>query len=120
MLETVDIPAAVAGRDDLRLWLTAGEHDYFGEADQRAILDASPSPAALKRLVLIPGGGHGDHWRWAGNDQLIRDFLAAASPHGHVREAAPRQARRSFLIPAACAVSGAAYFLLRRRRRLAA
>src|SRR5439155_18190318 len=59
MLEQVDIPAAVAKRDDLLIWLTAGDHDYFGEDDQRAILAASASPQALKRFTLIPNTWHG-------------------------------------------------------------
>jgi pimeloyl-ACP methyl ester carboxylesterase len=87
MLEQVDIPSAVAKRDDLMIWLTAGERDYFGEDDQRAILAASPSPAEKKQFTLIPGVEHGGQWRWSGNDNLIRSFLAAATntPSPHVR-----------------------------------
>ena len=80
MLEHVDIPTAVAKRDDLLVWLTAGDHDYFPEADQRAILGASASPESMKRFELIPNTGHGGQWRWSGNDPLIRSFLAAAAP----------------------------------------
>ena len=122
MLEQVDIPAAVAKREDLRVWLTAGEHDYFGEDDQRAILNASPSPERLKRLVIIPGGSHGDHWRWAGNDELIREFLDATGQRDAL-PALPRGRRVSLFIPIACVASGAAcvgYLLFRRHRRTAA
>ena len=78
MLQEVDIPTAVARRDDLLLWLTAGEHDYFPESDQRMIMTASASPDWLKKLVIIPGAHHGEQWKWAGNDALIREFLATA------------------------------------------
>src|SRR5687767_3698554 len=47
MLRAVDLPTDVTRRNDLRLWIVAAEHDVFPVADQRAILDASPSPAAL-------------------------------------------------------------------------
>ena len=123
MLEQVDIPAAVALRDDLRVWLTAGEHDYFDETDQRAILSASRSPDELKRVVIIPGGYHGDHWRWAGNDPLIREFIDEVSPRS-VAFASPHARRASRIVPAvavvASGVAGVGYFFLRRYRRSAA
>jgi hypothetical protein len=80
MLQEVDIPTAVAKRDDLLLWLTCGDSDYFPEADQRAILAASASPESMKRFELIPNMGHGGQWRWSGNDPLIRAFLEAGAP----------------------------------------
>ena len=40
---------------------------------------ASPAPARNKKFVLIPNTTHGDHWKWSGNDSLIRDFLFAAA-----------------------------------------
>jgi hypothetical protein len=80
MLEQVDIPAAVAKRDDLLIWLSCGDHDYFPESDQRAILDASASPQWMKRFVLIPNCEHGGQWRWSENDALIRAFLEAGAP----------------------------------------
>jgi hypothetical protein len=58
-----------------------GEHDYFPPAQQRAILSASPSPANLKKLFVIPHGRHGNLWRWKGDkscpshDRIVRDFL---------------------------------------------
>jgi pimeloyl-ACP methyl ester carboxylesterase len=79
MLEQVDIPAAVAKRDDLLVWLSCGDRDYFPEADQRAILAASASPASMKKFTLIPDCEHGGQWRWSGNDGLIRAFLEAGA-----------------------------------------
>jgi pimeloyl-ACP methyl ester carboxylesterase len=82
MLRAVDLPTDVTRRNDLRLWIVAAEHDVFPVADQRAILDASPSPAALKRFFVIPGANHGTTWRWQGDarvpshDRIIRDFLS--------------------------------------------
>lgn len=83
MLREVDLPAAVKARDDLRLTIMVGQHDYFTPADARAIYDACPSPARLKRLYVIPGGGHGCFWAWKGNadvpshDDIIRQTLRA-------------------------------------------
>src|SRR5439155_5300448 len=79
MLAQVDIPTAVAKRDDLRIWLTTGERDYFDSGEQRAILAASRSPASMKQFTMIPGGSHGGQWKWKGNDELIRAFLAASA-----------------------------------------
>jgi pimeloyl-ACP methyl ester carboxylesterase len=86
MLEQVDIPSAVAKRDDLLVWLSAGDHDYFPESDQRAILAASASPDGMKTFTLIPNCEHGGQWRWSGNDDLIRAFLNTGSrpPRPHV------------------------------------
>lgn len=81
MFEAVDLPKAVEKRDDLRLWILVGQRDYFPVADERAILDASPSPASMKRLFVIPGGYHYNLWAWRGNrqvpshDQILREFL---------------------------------------------
>ncbi|HEY7086989.1 MAG TPA: alpha/beta fold hydrolase, partial [Tepidisphaeraceae bacterium] len=80
MLAAVDIPTALEKRDDLRIWLTATQKDWFPEDDQREILAASHSPSQLKRFDLIPVVWHGEIWKWSGNDQLIESFLAAASP----------------------------------------
>jgi hypothetical protein len=80
MLEQVDIPTAVAKRDDLLVWLSCGDHDYFPEADQCAILAASASPDRMKSFTLIPNCEHGGQWRWSGNDALIRSFLQAGAP----------------------------------------
>jgi pimeloyl-ACP methyl ester carboxylesterase len=82
MLNTVDLPTDVKNRRDLRIWIVCGEHDYFTATDQRAILKASPSPASLKKLFVIPGGTHNNLWRWRGDgsvpshDQIVKDFLA--------------------------------------------
>jgi pimeloyl-ACP methyl ester carboxylesterase len=82
MIGRVDLPSDVAKRADLRIWIMVGQHDIFPEADQRAILDASASPAELKRLFVVPGGNHNNLWRWKGDgsvpahDQIIRDFLS--------------------------------------------
>jgi pimeloyl-ACP methyl ester carboxylesterase len=81
MLSTVDLPTDVKRRDDLRIWIVCGEHDYFPAAQQRAILSASPSPANLKKLFVVPRGRHGNLWRWKGDavcpshDRIVRDFL---------------------------------------------
>ena len=93
MLEQVDIPAAVGKRDDLLVWLSCGDRDYFPEADQRAILRASASPDRMKQFTLIPDCEHGGQWRWSGNDDLIRAFLRAGAappaPVAHVLSASP-------------------------------
>jgi pimeloyl-ACP methyl ester carboxylesterase len=79
MLQQVDIPRAVAKRDDLTIWLTTGQWDYFDKAEQQAILAASRSPNSMKRFTLIPGASHGGQWKWNGNDELIREFLDHAA-----------------------------------------
>lgn len=82
MLRQVDLPTDLAKRDDLRIWILCGQFDIFREADQRAILAASKSPARLKKLFVIPGGYHSSLWRWKGDDRMpshdriVRDFLA--------------------------------------------
>jgi len=64
------------------LWIMIGQHDYFPVSDERAILDASKSPAAMKRLFVVPGGYHYNLWSWRGSrqlashDQILRDFLS--------------------------------------------
>lgn len=84
MLKEVDIPAAVARRNDLRIWILSAENDSFPPADQRAILDASASPPNLKRLVVAPGLNHHTAYRFQGNadlpshDQYLHDFLVAS------------------------------------------
>lgn len=81
MLKEVDIPTAVARRDDLKIWIIVGEYDCFGADDQHAILDASASPATYKHLLVAPGKGHSDTFLWKGNgrlpshDDYIRQFL---------------------------------------------
>jgi len=81
MLGEVDLPTSVAKRNDLRLWILVGQRDYFPVSDERAILDASPAPAAMKHLFVIPGGYHYNLWSWRGNktvpahDRILRDFL---------------------------------------------
>ncbi|MDB5321865.1 MAG: alpha/beta hydrolase fold protein [Phycisphaerales bacterium] len=83
MLEAVDIPAAVAKRNDLQIWIMSGEFDSFTPENQRAILDASASPASMKRLVIAPGCNHRNVWTWKGDashqshDQNLRDYLDA-------------------------------------------
>jgi pimeloyl-ACP methyl ester carboxylesterase len=83
MLEAVDIPAAVARRNDLRIWIMSGEFDSFTPDEQHAILDASASPASMKRLVVAPGCNHRNVWTFKGDashpshDQYLREFLAA-------------------------------------------
>jgi pimeloyl-ACP methyl ester carboxylesterase len=83
MLEAVDIPKAVARRDDLRIWIMSGEFDSFTPEDQQTILDASASPPSMKRLVVAPGCNHRNVWTWRGDathpshDQYLLDFLAA-------------------------------------------
>jgi hypothetical protein len=80
-LKEVDIPTAVARRDDLKIWIIVGEYDCFGADDQHAILDASASPATYKHLLVAPGKGHSDTFLWKGNwrlpshDDYIRRFL---------------------------------------------
>jgi hypothetical protein len=84
MLEQVDIPQAVAKRNDLRIWILSGGRDCFTPQDQREILAASHSPESLKRLVIAPGFVHGQLWAFKGDtthpshDQYIHDFLAAS------------------------------------------
>ena len=58
MLEEVDIRRAVAMRDDLRIYLLAGERDFFPIAQQREIISASRSPESLKHFVVVKGAGH--------------------------------------------------------------
>lgn len=81
IIKQVDIPASVKSRNDLRPWIMCGQYDIFPVSDQRAILDSSPAPARLKKLFVIPGGGHNHLWSWRGDktvpshDQIIREFL---------------------------------------------
>ena len=83
MLEEVDIPKAVARRNDLRIWIMSGEFDAFTPEDQHAILDASPSPPEFKRFVIAIGCSHHNVWTFKGDathpshDQYLRDFLKA-------------------------------------------
>ena len=78
MLQQVDIPAAVAKRDDLLIWLTCGEHDWFAQKDQEQILAASHSPEKLKQLFVLPGFGHAQDWKAPdANDARIKAFLVA-------------------------------------------
>ena len=58
MLEEVDIRRAVAMRDDLRIYLLAGESDFFPIAQQREIISASRSPESSKHFVVVKGAGH--------------------------------------------------------------
>jgi len=82
MLKEVDIPKAVSKRDDLKIWIIAGEHDCFTLSDQEAILSASASPETYKHLLIAPGKGHTDTYLWKGNwrlpshDDYVRQFLA--------------------------------------------
>jgi pimeloyl-ACP methyl ester carboxylesterase len=84
MLREVDIPSALRRRDDLRVWIMAGEHDSFGPAEQREIIEASASPAELKRLVIAPGVNHHTVWTFKGtadvpsHDRFVREFLASS------------------------------------------
>ncbi|HEY7117027.1 MAG TPA: alpha/beta fold hydrolase [Tepidisphaeraceae bacterium] len=84
MLEEVDIPKAVAARDDLRIWILVGENDCFPVEDQRAILAASPSPPGIKRLVVAAGCNHHNVWTWKGSangpghDDYLRQFLSVS------------------------------------------
>ena len=81
MMEAIDLPQAVARRDDLRLWVMVGDRDFWSVSDERAIIDASASPEWMKKLFVVPGGTHFSLWRWKGNkqvpghDQIVRDFL---------------------------------------------
>jgi len=81
IVASVDLPADVSQRRDLRLWIMCGEHDIFPASDQRAILAASPAPQPFKRLFVIPGASHNDLWQWRGDervpshDRIIREFL---------------------------------------------
>jgi pimeloyl-ACP methyl ester carboxylesterase len=83
MLEEVDVPKAVAARDDLRIWIMSGEFDSFPPADEQAILDASRSPPEMKRFVIAPGCTHHNVWTFKGDathpshDQCLKDFLKA-------------------------------------------
>ncbi len=87
-LREVDIPKAVANRNDLRIWIYSGESDSFPPEDQRAILDASPSKPEFKRLVVAPGN-HRSVWSFKGDaarnipshDQYVRDFLNESLLH---------------------------------------
>lgn len=76
--QAVDIPAAVAQRDDLRIWITCGQYDWFDSTSQQRILDASKSPASLKKLFVIQGGNHGNWWKWKKMDGTIEAFLKAS------------------------------------------
>jgi hypothetical protein len=86
ILEHLDIPTALAKRDDLRLYLICGELDCFPADDARAILDASPSPPGYKQLVVAPGKVHHNVWSWRGDgsvighDELIETMLRDVEP----------------------------------------
>lgn len=90
MLEEVDIPRALAKRDDLRIWILVGEYDSFPVADQREILAASRSPEHLKRLVVADGCNHRNVWTWRGSggrpghDDYLTEFLRVSG--GGTRE----------------------------------
>jgi len=117
MLMEVDVPTAVAARDDLRLWIMSGEGDSFPPDDQRSILEASPSPPALKRLVITPGTNHRNTWAFAGDEvrdipghnQFVRDFLKASLKTPPARAPYPAASRNAGLTPmvAAYAIGGA-------------
>jgi pimeloyl-ACP methyl ester carboxylesterase len=83
MLSAVNLPTDIAARNDLRLWILCGEHDWWPVSHEQSILDGSPSPPSFKKLFVIPGGNHGNLWAWKGNraipahDQIVRDFLKA-------------------------------------------
>jgi pimeloyl-ACP methyl ester carboxylesterase len=85
-LENTDVPAAIAKRDDLRLYLICGELDCFPEADDEEILDASRSPSDYKHLVVAPGKYHWNVWSWKGDgssmghDELIETMLHDVEP----------------------------------------
>jgi pimeloyl-ACP methyl ester carboxylesterase len=76
--QSVDVPTAVAQRNDLRIWITCGQYDWFDKTGQQRILDASKSPASMKKLFVIPGGNHGNWWRWEKMDGTIEAFLNAS------------------------------------------
>jgi pimeloyl-ACP methyl ester carboxylesterase len=84
MLQEVDIPRAVAMRDDLRIWIMVGEDDCFPVSDEQEILAASRSPAALKRLVVADGCDHRNVWMWKGaggrpgHDAYLTEFLGVS------------------------------------------
>lgn len=86
MYQAVDIPAAVTQRDDLRIWIMTRENDWFPPEHQRSILNASKSPASLKRLIVVPGAGHEGFWGKADGDGdgYLLKFLDACA-------AAPRK-----------------------------
>jgi pimeloyl-ACP methyl ester carboxylesterase len=83
MLEQVDIPKALAQRNDLRIWIMTGEFDAFNAKEQQEILNASASPPQLKRLEIATGCTHHNVWAFKGDakhighDQYLRDFLKA-------------------------------------------
>jgi pimeloyl-ACP methyl ester carboxylesterase len=85
MMQQVDIPAALSKRDDLIVWLTWGENDWFPPEDQSAIAAAVRSPESLKHVEILPGVGHAQGWMDpARNDQKIKSFLALCeSRNGH-------------------------------------
>ncbi|GEM_PF-5207770 len=77
MLREVDSIEAVSHRRDLRVWVVAGENDMFPIAQQREIVDASPSPKSMKRFWVVPGRGHAPFWDWKpDHDKHIEEFLA--------------------------------------------
>ncbi|HSI37128.1 MAG TPA: alpha/beta hydrolase family protein [Tepidisphaeraceae bacterium] len=120
MLRSVDVPTAVAGRDDLRIWIMSGEQDSFPPADQQAILDASKSPAELKRLVVTPGTNHRNTWAYTGedgkgvlgHDAFVKEFLKAslAAPPGG-KPAYAAASRRDVSARAAALAIGATLLL---------
>jgi len=114
MMQDVDIPAAVAQRDNLRIWITVGDHDWFPVDDERAILSASPAPPRLKRLEILPDSGHAQNWKWTGNDPFITDFLSKT-------EASPKRAdvmgwRAGGIVAGAVLLSILVYRGIRNRR----
>jgi pimeloyl-ACP methyl ester carboxylesterase len=122
MLREVDIPTDLRRRSDLRVWIMSGEHDSFPPGDMREMLDASASPAELKRLVIAPGMNHRTVWTFKGSgdlpshDRYVREFLAASVGGGVGAE-------RSWVVVVvvACAmgagVVGVLVFVFRRRVR---
>jgi hypothetical protein len=116
MLRTVDIPAAVAKRDDLMLWLTVGERDYFPQSDQRAILAASASPAELKKFIVIPKAEHGGQWKWSGNDRLIHSFLNVSAARAGRPPLESQLSIEPFIQPTVVILASIVVIFRRRRR----
>ncbi|MFT3788044.1 MAG: alpha/beta fold hydrolase [Tepidisphaeraceae bacterium] len=91
MLRSVDLPAALAQRNDLPITLVVGERDCFPIVDARAILAGSASPESMKQLFVIPQGRHNQLWEWIGDAEtpsymtILRSFLDR-----HARRASER------------------------------
>jgi len=119
MLKDVDVPSAVAAREDLRIWIMSGENDSFPPDDQRAILEASPSPPALKRLVVTPGTNHRSTWAFSGDDvknipgheKFVKEFLQASLKNPPAR-APYSAANRAEVTPAAATAAIGAALLI--------